>query len=112
MDEAPVTLQTRLETPPAIMLEGLAVKVFITGGVSGGGGDDGVGENGVGDGVNCEGAGDDGVNCGDDDDGVNCEGCVDDGGDDEGGDSDAVVVPIVTVTDLLTLPEALMAVMV
>ena len=108
MDEAPVTLQTRLETPPATMLEGLAVKVFITGGVSGGGGDDGVGEDGVGDGVNCEGAGDDGVNCADDDDGVNCEGC----GDDEEGDSDAVVVPIVTVTDLLTLPEALVAVMV
>ena len=111
MDEAPETLQTRLETPPATMLEGFAVNVFITGGISGGRGDDGVGEDGVGDGVNCEGAGDDGVNCGDDD-GVNCEGCVDDGGDDEGGDSAAVVVPIVTVTDLLTLPEALVAVMV
>ena len=95
------------------MLEGLAVNVFITGGVSGGGGDEGVGEDGVDDGVNCEGVCDGGVNCGDDDgDGVNCEGCGDDGGEDEEGDSDAVVVPIVTVTDLLTLPEALVAVMV
>ena len=45
------------------MLEGLAVKVFITGGVSGGGGDNGDGEVGVGDGVNCDGVGDEGVNC-------------------------------------------------
>ena len=79
MDEAPVTLQTRLETPPATMLEGLAVNVLITGGVSGEGGDEGVGEDGVGNGVNCEGACDDGVNCEEaGDDGANCEEVGDD----------------------------------
>jgi len=51
-DEAPATLQTRLETLPTTMLGEFAVKVFITGGVSEGEGDDGVGKEGVGNGVN------------------------------------------------------------
>jgi hypothetical protein len=95
---APATLQIMLELPPATMLEGAAEKVFITGGVSaGGGGDDGGGREGVGDdGVNCDGAGDEGSNG--------------EGVGDDGGGTEAVVVPNVTVTDLVTLPEALVAV--
>jgi hypothetical protein len=112
-DEAPVTLQIRLEKLPAVILEGLALKAFITGGVREGGDDTG----------GIDGSGDDGVNCGDDgddgmdwdgvgDDGVNCDGVGVAGGVDGTGVSEAVVVPMVTVTDLVTLPEALVAVMV
>lgn len=43
---------------------------------------------------------------------MTCEGVGVEGGGDGGGDSEAVVVPMVTVTDLLTLPEALVAVIV
>jgi hypothetical protein len=95
-DVTPETFQLRVELPPELMLEGLAVKERITGDEAGGG--EGGGEGGGGE------VGGDQV--GGDEVGGNEVGGDDVGGDEVGGDG--VVTAI--VTDWETVPAALVAV--
>ena len=111
-DETPVAFQLSRELPPALMLVGLAVNETTgkEGGMSEGvGSEGGVGENGVGE----NGVGEDGVG----ENGVGENGVGEDGGGENGvgegvGVRAVVVSATATVTDLLTLPAELVAVMV
>jgi hypothetical protein len=103
IDVAPETLQLTMELPPALMLVGLAVKARIIGGEDGGD-EKGVGEDGGGEN-------------GDGEDGGGENGDGEDGGGENGvgegvGVGVAAAVVTATVTDLLTLPAELVAVMV
>ncbi|MBM4452701.1 MAG: hypothetical protein FJ024_09555 [Chloroflexi bacterium] len=82
MDVAPATFHSRVVASPAGMLAGLATKEMITGWVGVGGGEGGVKE---------------GVEGGDAGGGV-------------GGEVGGVAMPTATVTDLVTLPAAFLAV--
>ena len=113
IDVAPETLQLTMELPPALMLVGLAAKARIMGGERGmtegivgedGGGENCGGENGVGE----EGVGEKG----DGEDGVGEDGVGENGVGEGVGVGVAVAVATATVTDLLTLPAELVAVMV